>query len=298
MLEVTDLVEVEAFARDLAQRAGRVLLDGFQTALQVDYKDEHSHDPVTEIDRAVEDLVREGVTQRFPDHAVLGEERDAVGPSEANVVWVVDPLDGTSNFINGLGLFACSIGVLEQGAPVAGAIFLPTNRQLSPGVYHARRGGGLRFDGEPIGTESSAVSAGSRLSGMPAGIGGVTGPRGRRFGVARTLGSIAAELTLAAEGTLQMAVFDSSRIWDVAGGVALALEAGRAVFTRPAAGGPWRRLLRFGQEIPGPVTVPLLRAWNDALVVGEPERLPDAAIDLNREQGARATLRRMVRRQR
>ena len=291
-LTPTQLTELDQTARALAARGGEILLDRFQSALNVQYKDDNAHDPVTEVDRAIEDMVRAEVGERFPEHGVVGEEREDAGPEQADVVWVIDPLDGTSNFINGLGMFACSIGVLERGAPVAGAIFLPTNRHMRPGVYHAHRGSGLRFDGAPVDTALPPLPSSSRLSTVPSGTGGVTGPAGRRFGVVRTLGSCAVELTLAAEGSVQMAVFEGAKIWDVAGGVVLCIEAGRAVFTRSARGPDWRRFTRFGQDLQGPVTNQTLRNWSDALVVGDPSLLPEAAADLRRAQGMRATVRR------
>ena len=290
----TQLEELDQAARELAARAGGILLDRFQSALSVQYKDEHAHDPVTEVDHAIEDMVRSEVGRRFPEHGVVGEEREDAGPRQADVVWVIDPLDGTSNFINGLGMFACSIGVLERGAPVAGAVFLPHNRHLRPGVYHAHRGSGLHFDGGRVESKPPAIAPSSRLSTVPSGTGGVTGPNGRRFGVVRTLGSIAVELALAAEGSVQMALFEGSRVWDVAGGVALCLEAGRAVFTRPARGRGWRRFTRFGQDLSGPVTHRTLQGWSDALVAGDPSLLPEAAADLGREQSFRATVQRVT----
>ena len=295
-LDPDQLSELDQTAYELAARAGETLLDRFQSVLKVQYKDEYAHDPVTEVDRAIEDMVRAEVGKRFPEHGVIGEERADGGPKQADVVWVIDPLDGTSNFINGLGMFACSIGVLERGAPVAGALFLPTNRYMRPGVYHAHSGSGLHFDGERVDLSSPGFPASSRLSTVPSGTGGVTGPAGRRFGVVRTLGSIAVELALAAEGSVQMALFEGSRVWDVAGGVALCMEAGRAVFMRPARGTHWRRFTRFGQDLKGPVTNRTLQGWSDAIVAGDPALLPEAAADLNREQGVRATVQRATKR--
>lgn len=291
-LTSSELRDLDSTARELADRGGEILLDRFQSALHVQYKDERALDPVTEVDRAIEDMVRAEVAQRFPEHGVVGEEREDAGPELADVVWVIDPLDGTSNFINGLGMFACSIGVLERGAPVAGAIFLPVNRFMRPGVYHAHRGSGLRFDGARVDVSQPPLPSSSRLSTVPSGTGGITGPAGRRFGVARTLGSMAVELALAAEGSVQMAVFEGAKVWDVAGGVALCMEAGRAVFTRAARGADWRRFTRFGQDLQGPVTNHTLRGWSDAIVAGDPALLPETAADLRRAQGVRATMRR------
>lgn len=293
-LDRQQLRELDAAARELAARAGEILLDRFQSALSVQYKDENAHDPVTEVDRAIEDMVREAVGKRFPGHGVIGEERAEAGPEQADVIWVIDPLDGTSNFINGLGMFACSIGVLERGAPIAGAVFLPHNRQLRPGVYHAHRGSGLHFNGAPVDPTGTGLPPASRLSTVPSGTGGVTGPTGRRFGVVRTLGSIAVELALAAEGSVQMALFEGAKIWDVAGGVALCLEAGRSVYTRTARGADWRLFTRFGQDLIGPVTNQTLQNWGDGIVAGDPALLPEAAADLGREQSVRATVRRVA----
>ena len=291
-LPADQLDDLAQTARELAARAGDTLLARFQSALNIQYKGRNAHDPVTEVDHAIEDMVREEVGRRYPDHGVLGEERDDEGPDRADIVWVIDPLDGTSNFINGMGIFACSIGVLERGAPVAGAMFLPTNRFLQPGVYHARHGTGLHFDGEAVNSAAPDIQSASRLSTVPGGTGGVTGPAGRRFGVARTFGSTAAELTFAAEGAVQMALFDGSRIWDVAAGVALCLAAGRAVFTRPRGARQWRRFTRFGQDLSGPIDIKTLRAWNDSLAAGDPRMLPEAAADLSAAQGIRASAQR------
>ena len=85
-------------------------------------------------------------------------------------------------------------------------------------------------------------------------------------------------------------------MWDVAGGVALCMEAGRAVFMRPARGTHWRRFTRFGQDLRGPVTNRTLQGWSDAIVAGDPALLPEAAADLNREQGVRATVQRATKR--
>jgi myo-inositol-1(or 4)-monophosphatase len=65
-------------------------------------------------------------------------------------VWAIDPIDGTTNFVNGFPLFAASIGMLHRGCPVVGAIWCSTSYALRAGVYHARAGGALRFEGEPL----------------------------------------------------------------------------------------------------------------------------------------------------
>ena len=288
-----DVEELAEAARSLAQRGGDILMDRFHATIEISFKGQNAHDPVTEVDHAIEDLIREEVHRQFPSHGVLGEERDNGGPSDAEIVWVIDPLDGTSNFINGIGMFACSIGILHRGTPVVGALWLPSNRFLTPGVYHSAGEGGLMFNGEPVDCAAPPLQSASRLSTVPAGTGGVTGPAGRRFGIARTFGSTATELALAAEGSVQMALFEGARIWDVAGGAALCIAAGRAIYTksrRSDAG--WRPFTHFCDRIEGPITMTKLRAWRDPLVAGDASVLPSSASDLKREQGVAATAKR------
>ncbi len=292
-LSEADLDQFAEAARALAQRGGEILSDRFHAAIEISFKGQRENDPVTEVDHAVEDLIREEVHRQFPTHGVLGEERENGGPADAEVVWVIDPLDGTSNFINGIGIFACSIGILHRGRPIAGALWLPSNRFLVPGVYHARTDRGLMFNGQPVDTGDVTLPPGSRLTTVPAGTGGVTGPAGRRFGIARTFGSTATELALAAEGSVQMALFDGSRIWDVAGGVALCQAAGRAVYTKAnRSDEPWRKFTRFGDRLEGPVTMAQLRRWQDPLVAGDASVLPASASALKREQSVAATAKR------
>ena len=156
-------------------------------------------------------------------------------------------------------------------------------------------GSPLMFNDRHFDSDSPDLQAASRLSTVPAGTGGVTGPAGRRFGIARTFGSTATELALAAEGSVQMALFEGSRIWDVAGGVALCIAAGRAVYTRARRSDePWRRFTRFCDRIDGHVSMEQLRSWSDPLVAGDEDVLPDSASALGKEQSVAATAKRAV----
>lgn len=258
------LAQIERFAIDVAREAGAQLLRYFAAPLDVRFKSKRDKDPVTQADEAIEALVRRSVAGRFPDHGVLGEEGvDAAAGAE--FLWVVDPLDGTANFANGLPIFAVSIGVLRFGEPVAAALYTTFGPDARPCVMHARRGGGLGIDGRPWLPASPAFSGRARLSGVPAGF-----HHGFHFrlskgmppGETRSLGSIAVELGLAASGGLQYALFGSPRIWDVAAGVLLVQEAGGAVFTDQ--NGRWRRLTRFERPPGRP-----LRDWRQAVIAGD-----------------------------
>jgi len=134
----------EVLAREAAAAAGRVLMEHFRsTELRVEVKG--LHDFVTEVDRAAEEAVLRHIRSVFPDHAVMSEEGS---PAErrAEYRWIVDPLDGTTNFIHGLTPFAVSIALEDGDGLVAAAIHDPFHGE----TFHARRGGGAFLNDEPI----------------------------------------------------------------------------------------------------------------------------------------------------
>ncbi len=255
---------VHELAVRIARQAGEMLDGFFAGPLDIRFKSKQEKDPVTQADEAIEALVRRCVAERFPEHGVLGEE-GADRSAGAEFLWVVDPLDGTANFANGLPIFATSIGVLQRGRPVVAALYTTYGPQARPCVIHARHGAGLFVDGRRWQPSPRSLSGRARLSGVPAGF-----HRGFRFrrlkgmppGETRSLGSIAVELGLVAVGALQYALFASPKIWDVAGGVLLVQESGGAVFT-DAAGG-MSRLERFDAPPGRP-----LREWKQAVIAGE-----------------------------
>lgn len=121
-----------------AKAAGEVALRYFRTALKVEYKGDLS--PVTEADRECEKRIVEVLRSAFPDYGVLGEE---FGERQgAGARWIVDPIDGTKNFIRGIPYFATLIALEEEGEVTAGVIYAPAVDDL----LHAQRGGGA-FDG-------------------------------------------------------------------------------------------------------------------------------------------------------
>lgn len=269
------LAEIEGVALDLARLGGAEIMSAFQREISVEYKteargDAAPTDPVSEVDRAVEQLLRERLSERFPEHGIVGEEVDDQPAPDQEFLWVVDPVDGTSNFVNGFPLFACSIGVLHRGRPVVGAVWCSTNHELRPGVYHARRGGPLRFEQGPVTPERPGGDVSRRLAAAPAGAPGRTATWDNRV-----TGSAAIECTFVAAGIFNSASFWAVRLWDVAAGATLLRAAGREVLVRGRGG--WAPLQRF--EAPDTVPraareeqrEPTLRDWRQPLLVGEPE---------------------------
>lgn len=281
---------VEALAIELAREGGRQAMDGLAREISIDYKTESKEDgqaprdPVSEIDRAVEAMVRERVGEQFPGHDIIGEEVELHPDTIEDYVWVVDPVDGTANFVNGYPLFCVSIGVLYNGAPVVGAIWCASTHALHPGTYHARRGGGLHFDGEPFGkVPTNGVQR--RISAAPGGSPGRTQGWDHRV-----TGSAAIELAFVAAGIFQSAWFGGLKIWDLAAGVLLIEEAGGRVVHRRAGG--FEPFTHF--EAPSEVNddrEPSLRDWRGLIVVGTEEAVGVIEERLSRRPSWFARLR-------
>ncbi len=286
------LASVEALAAELAREAGAEAQAALGRTIDVGYKanrkgKEDTNDPVSEVDHAVEALIRLRVGAEFPDHAILGEEVESHPAASEEWVWVVDPVDGTANFVNGFPLFAVSIGVLHHGRPVAGAIWCASTPALRAGVYHAHLGGPLALDGVEVGARTTVVKR--RLAAAPGGS-----SAGTREWDHRVTGSAALECAYVAAGIFTSVPLWGLKIWDVAAGVALVRAAGLEAWTRE--GGTWQPLERFvapAQAPKGQDRAPSLRDWRAPLVLGTAE-----ATRLIRERartpGLLARLRRRV----
>jgi len=273
---MTSLAEIEQHAALIAGEAGTLLLDLFRTPIDVEYKDEGNRDPVSEADRGAEEQLRAAILRRFPDHAILGEEGKDAGPAGAEYIWVLDPLDGTTNFVNGLPLFTVSVGVLRWGHPAAGAIWCSASPSGAPGVFSAHAGGGARLNGVPVSVEGRAARGAKqlphRLAAYPGNFGAfltLSHPRGLRAGEPRTLGSTAYECALVAAGVLQSAIFWGPKIWDVAAGVMIVREAAGSALTRE--GGRWHELTHFRVADGRTGATRPLREWSAPVVIGSPE---------------------------
>jgi myo-inositol-1(or 4)-monophosphatase len=264
------LREIERLAVELATMAGAEIASALGSMLSVRYKTAATagrfwQDPVSEADSKVERLIRAGVAARFPGHGIIGEEFDDAPGSGDGYVWCVDPIDGTVNFVNGFPLFACSIGVLQHGRPVAAALWCATGHALRSGIYHASLGNPLRFDGaEVVPRQNPAVRR--RLASVP---------RIADAGVwdTRKTGSAAIECAFVAAGLLEAARFELPNLWDIAGGVMLAQASGAAVLAR--AGDDWVPFKAFDAP-PADSRRRGLSGWRQSLIVGRLE--PDALV--------------------
>ena len=115
------IAELANFAHQLAEAARAAILPHFRTAMDIDAKDGHAFDPVTEADRAAERAMRALIEARFPEHGIIGEEYGEK-PSKDGCGWTLDPVDGTRAFISGLPLWGTLIAFTVEGRPLIGVI--------------------------------------------------------------------------------------------------------------------------------------------------------------------------------
>lgn len=195
---------------------------------------------VTEADREIEKVILRAISATYPDHARCAEEsashRDH-SRKESRFCWVIDPLDGTRNYAAGIPCFSTSIAVLDQGQPVAAVIYEHNVDQM----FVARAGEGTVLNGQPV-KVSDTPPNNELLVGVPSSKDALTRCMIRAWAVergivCRNFGSTAFQLGLVSSGALTATFCKRSKIWDVAAGALLVIEAGGAYtdpFGRPA----------------------------------------------------------------
>jgi myo-inositol-1(or 4)-monophosphatase len=228
------LQELEPIARE----AGALLMSYFDRQIKIEYKGDV--DLVTAADRASEKLIVERLQTRWPEHGIVGEEgtRSDVG---ADYRWLVDPLDGTTNFAHGYPVFCVSLAVEYQGQRIAGVVYDPTRDEM----FAAKKGSGAQLNGEPI-----RVSSTPRLSECLVATGFPSHKRHknpniyfyhqltlRSHGVRRA-GSAALDLCNVASGRFDGFWEFNLNPWDTAAGVLIVEEAGGRV--TDFSGGPFQ----------------------------------------------------------
>jgi myo-inositol-1(or 4)-monophosphatase len=295
--------EIEAHAVELARGAGEILAGYFGRPIEVEFKDDKERDPVTRADKATQEYLVAEIARRFPDHGILGEEateeeKESEAPAR-DILWVLDPLDGTTNFMNGLPVFASSIGVLHRGRPVAAALYVPWPNGGGGFVLHCRKGGGCFADDEPVSVFETQEPVPNRLIGVPGYFGVVnrfSKELAGKAGEPRTTGSIAYELAMTARGVMQYAIFGAPRLWDMAGGALAVMEAGGTVMTRFRGERRWHPLEStvpsWDEKTP---TMKELRAWMAPLVAGNKQLAPLVANSVRRRFSLKAQVRKLVR---
>jgi len=209
--------ELVQFARQLGHEAGDRLAALYGRVVATT-KDDGS--ALTAADCEVDQLVRRRIHRRYPDHGILSEESDTVYEGRS-VTWVIDPLDGTTNYALGICYWGCAIGLVVEGQPVAGVLVMP----LLDAHFWALQGAGAFLNGQQLGGPPRGVTeANSSLA--------LCSRSWRYFELAlpfkgRILGSAAYDLAAVAEGVAVASIQAAPHVWDITASWVLLSEAGR-----------------------------------------------------------------------
>ena len=194
---------------------------------KADYEihDKGYHNPVTTADHAADSLLKEMLTESCPDYGWLSEETvDSPDRLSKERVWVVDPLDGTKEFIEGVPQFVVSIAIVENGEPVVGVLFNPVTKD----TFAAAKGEGAFLNDKPIHcVTKDSVGDMVILNSRSETRRGLWEPFANTFGELRAIGSVAYKLGLTAAGRAD--IFASLRPkneWDICAGNCIINEAG------------------------------------------------------------------------
>lgn len=224
------------FVMDLARGAGQLIRDRYGkverlTKTHIAASDE----AVTEADRESQRFIVAGLRRRWPSYGIIGEESETGTsitfdcPDPNAPTWVIDPIDGTNNFVSGLGNFAVCIGLLDKGWPVMGVVYDVMRDQM----YAAAKGEGCWLGTKRLSVPQSPLDASSMLM-LTSNLLDKAGrcPEWACKFIAQTnlkirmLGSAALEATMVAAGVAHAAFTVNGKLWDCAAPAALVLEAG------------------------------------------------------------------------
>ena len=228
------LADLQAAAEQAALAAGAVALEGYRGVLEITSKG--GTDIVTQYDHGAEEAALGILRSRYPDHSFLAEESGASGTQHAehDLVWMVDPIDGTHNYANQIPFWCVSVAVADRqsGRVLAGAIYDPLHDEL----FSARAGGGATLNGQPIRTTTRS-NVGQAIVAYDIGHSPDISTRmveliawvQPRVGKVRHLGSAALSLAYVAVGRLDAYYHLSLQPWDIGAALLLIEEAGGIV---------------------------------------------------------------------
>ena len=276
-IDITLLDSIHKEAVRLAEGAGKILSAQFGKKISIQFKDTLQRDPVTSADLSTQEYLESEIKKNFPDHGILGEETkeansEILNEQASDILWVLDPLDGTTNFMNGIPIYASSIGVLYKGLPVAGAIYVPWPGNANGLIIHSQKDAGCYANTEQVSVSRNDRPIGNRLIGLPGSFSqsnkfksSFTGP----IGEPRVTGSIAYELAMTAFGVFQYAIFGAPKMWDMLGGTIAVQEAGGAVLTKSNKNNQWAAIDVLIPEWESKTpTIKELRNWVAPIIAG------------------------------
>ena len=224
--------ELLDFAKKMALVSGQMMLKAKQQG-QLDIQKKQDGSFVTKVDLAIDHYLRREIGKYYPDHNLITEESGMIKNSDSDYCWVLDPIDGTHNYMSGLGMFAVAIGVMVENKPVIGVIYDPTADNL----YSAVHGGGAWLNDQVLCCDLTKVNKQFGMVGFSYknrfsnAINGLTDidwiPH------VRCLGSSAIGCMLVASNILEVYHDTKNHIWDVVAAYVILTEAGSVVRILP-----------------------------------------------------------------
>jgi myo-inositol-1(or 4)-monophosphatase len=226
IVPATGLIERARIAETVIRDAGALAADYYRRRSTLPIQSKGVQDFVSEADRACEELIVAALTRHFPEDGFLGEEGGL--RSGGNLIWVVDPIDGTDNFLRGIPFWCVSIGLVAEHQALLGYIYNPVTEEL----FSAVRGGGAFLNGEAIRVSDTADIERARIC-----VGfSYRRPVAPHARVVKSLLDAHCEYSRLGSGALGVAYTAAGRFdaywehhinaWDVAAGLAIVTEAG------------------------------------------------------------------------
>ncbi|MCD8339550.1 MAG: inositol monophosphatase [Burkholderiales bacterium] len=213
-----------------AREAAKIQLRAFYRGAKIEISEKSSGDFVTDVDKASEAAIVQIISEAFPDHKFLGEETGSTGQDESEYLWIIDPIDGTKNFINGIDQFCVSIACQKGKHLLHAVVFNPVRNEL----FTATRGKGALLDGRRIRVSGASILRHSLIgTGFPfredddySGYLKIMAEMMQKTAGLRRPGSAALDLCWLACGRYDGFWEKGIKIWDIAAGALIAQEAG------------------------------------------------------------------------
>lgn len=219
-----------------AREAGTFIQQGMRRRSSLNIEQKGLHDYVSEIDRGAEEIIRDRIQSAFPGHEVIGEEFGQLDSFNSDYQWIVDPLDGTTNFVRGIPHYAVSIAILYKDKLEVGVVYDPAKNEL----FSAIKGQGAWLNDTPIrssglkGVRSALLATGVPFSGVlleniDMFTDSMVSLLSKQTSGIRRLGAAALDLAYVATGRYDGFWEANLKSWDIAAGALIVMEAGGVV---------------------------------------------------------------------
>ncbi|MCF6775739.1 inositol monophosphatase [Thiotrichales bacterium 19X7-9] len=213
-----------------ARKAGEVMIRKSEKLSDISYKEKSANDFVSEVDLLSEKEIFYHLQKAYPDHAILSEESGLTGNPDAEFTWVIDPIDGTTNYLHGLPHYCVSIALKYKGRVELGVIYNPNSDQL----FTAIRGSGAKLNDRRIRTSNRKGLTGTLIGASPnkpynTDMHLTLKDLDSKVAGFRYSGSLALDLAYVAAGFLDVCWSLNAKEWDIAAGSLIARESGAMV---------------------------------------------------------------------